>query len=47
MIHEPLLTGEWQDAFEETGPQKSDNVGTHSRSPAGQVHGLADVPAVV
>ncbi|HYS53472.1 MAG TPA: hypothetical protein VER58_06900 [Thermoanaerobaculia bacterium] len=23
MIHEPLLTGEWQDAREETGPQKS------------------------
>jgi hypothetical protein len=22
MIHEPLLTGEWQDAHEETGPQK-------------------------
>src|SRR5262245_15575046 len=23
MIHEPLLTGEWQDAHEELGPQKS------------------------
>jgi hypothetical protein len=23
MIHEPLLTGEWQDAHEEAGPQKS------------------------
>src|SRR5262245_55446038 len=22
MIHEPLLTGEWQDAHEELGPQK-------------------------
>ena len=22
MIHEPLMTGEWQDAHEETGPQK-------------------------
>lgn len=28
MIHEPLLSGEWQDAFEDVGPQKGGIYGT-------------------
>ena len=27
MVHEPLLTGEWQDAWEEIGPQKGGIMG--------------------
>src|SRR5262245_52345432 len=28
MIHEPVLSGEWQDAFEEVGPQKGGICGS-------------------
>jgi hypothetical protein len=43
MIHEPLLTGEWQDAHEVTGPQKG---GIHGEIElrAGEYGGMAVVP---
>jgi hypothetical protein len=43
MIHEPLLTGEWQDAFEEVGPQKGGIHGTLELRD-GQYGGQAVVP---
>ena len=43
MIHEPLLTGEWQDAWEEVGPQKSGIYGDIELR-AGQYGGMAGVP---
>lgn len=43
MIHEPLLTGEWQDAFEEIGPQKGGIVGSIELR-AGEYGGMAAVP---
>jgi len=43
MIHEPLLTGEWQDAFEEPGPQKGGIYGDIELR-AGQYGGMAAVP---
>jgi len=43
MIHEPTLTGEWQDAHEETGPQKSGIYGDIELL-AGEYGGMAVVP---
>src|SRR5262245_526625 len=43
MIHEPLLTGEWQDAHEEAGPQKSGIYGDIELR-AGEYGGMAVVP---
>jgi len=43
MIHEPLLTGEWQDAIEDVGPQKGGIWGTLSLQ-RGKYIGMADVP---
>jgi hypothetical protein len=43
MIHEPLLTGEWQDAHEETGPQKGGIYGDIELR-AGEYGGGAVVP---
>jgi hypothetical protein len=43
MIHEPLLTGEWQDAHEETGPQKGGIYGDIELR-AGEYAGMAGVP---
>src|SRR5262249_2057540 len=46
MIHEPLLTGEWQDAHEEVGPQKGGVHGDLELVP-GQYGGMAAVPQSV
>ena len=43
MIHAPLLTGEWQDAHEEVGPQKGGIHGTLELR-AGPYGGMAAVP---
>lgn len=43
MIHEPLLNGEWQDAFEEIGPQKGGVLGTIELR-SGPYGGMAVVP---
>jgi hypothetical protein len=43
MIHEPLLTGEWQDAREEPGPQKGGIYGDIELRP-GEYGGMAVVP---
>lgn len=43
MIHEPLLTGEWQDAHEEAGPQKGGIAGELELYP-GPYQGMAEVP---
>jgi hypothetical protein len=43
MIHEPLLTGEWQDAREEPGPQKSGIYGDIELR-AGEYGGMAVTP---
>lgn len=43
LIHEPLLTGEWQDAFETTGPQKGGVCGTLELR-AGRYGGQAAAP---
>ena len=43
MIHEPLLTGEWQDAHEELGPQKGGIYGDIELRP-GEYGGMAAVP---
>jgi hypothetical protein len=43
MIHEPLLTGEWQDAHEEPGPQKSGIYGDLELR-AGEYGGMAVAP---
>jgi hypothetical protein len=43
MIHEPLLTGEWQDAYEDVGPQKGGIVG-EIEFRSGQYGGMAVVP---
>jgi hypothetical protein len=43
MMHEPLLTGEWQDAHEETGPQKGGIYGDIELH-AGQYGGMAIAP---
>jgi len=43
MIHEPLLTGEWQDAGEEVGPQKGGIYGD-IRLVVGEYGGMATVP---
>lgn len=43
MIHEALLTGEWQDAFEEIGPQKSGIFGTVTVQ-SGPYQGMAAIP---
>jgi hypothetical protein len=43
LIHEPLLNGEWQDAHEEDGPQKSGIYGDVELR-AGQYMGMAAVP---
>jgi len=43
MIHEPLLTGEWQDAHEELGPQRSGIYGDIELR-AGEYGGMAVVP---
>jgi hypothetical protein len=43
MIHEPLLRGEWQDAREEPGPQKSGIYGDIELR-AGEYGGMAIVP---
>jgi hypothetical protein len=43
MIHEPLKTGEWQDAFETTGPQRGGILGTIGLRP-GRYGGAATVP---
>ena len=43
LIHEPLLTGEWQDAHEEVGPQKGGIYADLSLNP-GKYQGMADVP---
>ena len=43
MIHEPLLTGEWQDAHEESGPQKG-GVLALIELRSGQYGGQAAVP---
>jgi hypothetical protein len=43
MIHEPLLTGEWQDAAEQIGPQKDGIIGNLVFQP-GKYGGMATVP---
>src|SRR5262249_4072096 len=43
MIHEPLLTGEWQDAWEDTGPQKGGILGCVELRP-GSYGGQASRP---
>jgi hypothetical protein len=43
MIHEPLLTGEWQDAHEEPGPQKGGIYGDIELH-TGPCGGMAAVP---
>jgi hypothetical protein len=43
MVHEPLLTGEWQDAHEEVGPQKGGIYGDIDLRP-GEYEGMAVVP---
>ena len=43
MIHEPLLTGEWQDAHEEPGPQKG-GIYADIELRAGAYGGMAAVP---
>ena len=43
MIHDPLLTGEWQDAHEEPGPQKGGIYGDIELR-AGEYGGMAAVP---
>lgn len=43
MIHEPLLTGEWQDAHEEPGPQKGGIYGDIELR-AGEYGGMAALP---
>lgn len=43
MIHEPLLTGEWQDAHEEPGPQKGGIYGDIELR-AGEYGGMAKIP---
>jgi len=43
MIHEPTLTGEWQDAHEEPGPQKG-GIYADIELRAGQYMGMATVP---
>ena len=43
MIHAPLLTGEWQDAHEEVGPQKGGIYGDLELR-AGPYGGMAGVP---
>ncbi|SRR5258706_8786155 len=43
MIHEPLMTGEWQDAHEETGPQKGGVFGDVAVV-RGEYEGQAVVP---
>jgi hypothetical protein len=43
MIHEPLLTGEWQDAQEEVGPQKGGIWGSIELR-AGEYGGMAAAP---
>jgi hypothetical protein len=43
MIHEPLLTGEWQDAHEELGPQKG-GIFCNIELREGQYGGMAAVP---
>jgi hypothetical protein len=43
MVHEPLLTGEWQDAHEEAGPQKGGILGDLELR-EGQNGGMAVVP---
>lgn len=43
MIHEPLLTGEWQDAHEEVGPQKGGVYADIELRP-GTYRGMAVVP---
>ena len=43
MIHEPTLTGEWQDAHEEPGPQKGGIYGDIELR-AGQYMGMAALP---
>lgn len=46
MIHEPLLSGEWQDAHEEVGPQKGGVVGSLELQ-AGPYGGQAAVPQAI
>jgi hypothetical protein len=46
MIHEPTLTGEWQDAREEVGPQKGGIYGDIALRP-GEYQGMAAVPQSV
>jgi hypothetical protein len=43
MIHEPLLTGEWQDAHEEAGPQQNGIYGDIELR-AGEYVGMAKTP---
>jgi hypothetical protein len=43
MIHEPLLTGEWQEAHEEPGPQK-DGICGDIELREGRYKGMAAVP---
>src|SRR5262245_59266843 len=43
MIHDPTLTGEWQDAYEEPGPQKGGIYGDIEFRP-GEYGGMAAVP---
>jgi hypothetical protein len=43
MIHDPTLTGEWQDAHEEAGPQKGGIYGDIELRP-GEYGGMAAVP---
>lgn len=46
MLHEPTLTGEWQDAYEDWGPQKG---GIHAdlELREGQYSGMAAVPQTI
>jgi hypothetical protein len=46
MIHEPLKTGEWQDAHEESGPQKGGIYGDIELR-SGKYNGAAGLPASV
>ena len=46
MIHDPLLNGEWQDAHEEVGPQKSGIYGDIELR-MGEYMGMAAVPVSI
>jgi hypothetical protein len=46
MIHEPTLTGEWQDAWEDVGPQKG-GIWADIELRPGEYRGMAAVPQTI